>query len=69
LVDEDYGDGPNAEEDGDNGRIAIPQTTLKFSKSDNFLLCRTVDSLAPPQNYGKELYKQTLNRILTFTPL
>ena len=71
-VDEDYGvdpNGPNAVEDEDDGCIAIPQTTLKFSESDASLLRQNVDPLAPSQNYGLELYEQTLNVILTFTPL
>jgi len=59
LVDEEYGvdpNGPNAVDDEDGG-ITIPQTTLKFSELDLSLLRRTVDPLAPTQNYALELYK------------
>ena len=71
AIDEDYGidpDGPTAADEDQNG-IVIPQTTLKFSDADNILLSQSVDPLGPSQDFGIDLYEQTVALITTFTPL
>lgn len=73
TIDEDYGidpDGPTAPDlDEDQNGIIIPQTTLKFSDADTALLHQSVDPLAPSQDFGIDLYEQTVALITTFTPL
>ena len=46
--------------------VELPQSNIHFSDRDMALLRQTVDPLFLSDNYGIELYEQTLQLILTF---
>ena len=71
-IDNNYGidpDGPVSVDDTEDDVITIPQTTLKFSEADYSFLQQNIDPNGPTDNYGIDLYEQTLSLISTFTPL
>ena len=71
VVNETYGVDPDEPipVDDDDGHIVIPQTPLKFRSTDLTILHQQVNPLGSTSNYGIDLYEETLNLILTFTPL
>ncbi len=70
-VDNDYGTDPDgpipAEEDG-NG-VSVPQTTLTFTDTDMVILQQNIDPCGATENYGLDLYEQTLQYITSLTPV
>ena len=67
-VDTDYGndpDGPVPVDEEDDNAITIPQTTLLFSDADYSLLQQRIDPNGQTDNYGIDLYEQTLILIST----
>jgi len=72
TINENYGidpEGPAPVDNDDGEGIVIPQTPLKFSSADLSTLNQQVDPLGSTNNYGIDLYEQTLRLIITFTPL
>ena len=71
-VRDDYGvdpDGPvPAHSDGALG-VCVPESKLKFTDIDVACLQRNVDAISPSENYGIDLYEQTLDFICTLTPI
>lgn len=68
-VDEEYGidpDGPIASQDGS---ISVPESTLNFSDSDVSALQQNINPYAPSENYGMDLFEQSLAFISTLTPV
>jgi len=66
-IDDLYGvdpDGPVSTEDTDSGGIEIPQSPLRFSDRDIQLLKQTIDPCTPSDNYGIDIYEQTLHFIM-----
>ena len=69
-VDDEYGidtEGPVPSHD-ENG-ITIPESSLKFLVSDIATLKHNIDPLAVSEDYGLDLYEQTLSFIMTLTPV
>ncbi len=58
-------DGPVVLSDG----ISIPRSSLKFSAADMALLERHIDPQGVTDNYGIDLYEQTLQYISHLTPI
>ena len=70
-VDDSYGidpDGPIPATVSEEG-IVIPQTTLRFSEDDMHVLQQHVDPFGVSDNYGIDLYEQTLHFISSFVPV
>ena len=68
-VDETYGidtDGPLSLSEGS---VSVPQSSLRFSDTDIHLLKQNIDPCGVSDNYGIDLYEQTLHFISSFTPL
>ncbi len=68
TVDERYGidlDGPVVLSDG----ISIPRSNLNFSAADMALLEQHIDPQGVTDNYGIDLYEQTLQYISHLTPI
>ena len=66
-VDESYGNDPDGPIPVSEG-VIIPQTTLRFSEDDMQLL-QHVDPCGVSDNYGIDLYEQTLHFIYSFVPI
>ena len=69
-VNEQYGidpDGPVPSHDEDCN-VTIPGISLKFSDSDMLLLKQTIDPCTTSENYGLDLYEQTLSFISMLNP-
>lgn len=47
----------------DSSGIEIPESTISFSDRDIYFLKQTIDPCAPSDNYGIDLYEQTLQFI------
>ena len=63
AVDNSYGidsDGPIPSEEGG---VEIPQSSLHFSDSDLASVRQTIDPEGPSDNYGMDIYEQTLEFI------
>ena len=70
-VDEDYGtdpDGPIPAEEEETG-VSVPQTSLTFSDSGMAILQQNIDPFDATENYGMDLYEQTLQYITSLTPV
>ena len=48
--------------------VTIPGISLKFSDSNMLLLKQTIDPCTTSENYGLDLYEQTLSFISTLNP-
>lgn len=71
-VDESYGidpQGPVSVASDDRSGIEIPQNTLRFSERDIYVIKQTIDSCAPSDNYGIDLYEQTLQYIINLNTI
>ena len=64
-VNESYGIDPQGPVSvaSDRSGVEIPQNTLHFSERDIYMLKQTVDPCAASDNYGIDLYEQTLEYI------
>lgn len=64
-IDESYGIDPQGPISvaSDRSGIEIPQSTLHFSERDIYMLKQTIDPCAASDNYGIDLYEQTLQYI------
>lgn len=70
-VDADYGidpDGPVPFGGEENG-VIVPDTSLRFSDGDLETLHHNIDPCSTSENYGMDLYEQTLQYITTLTPI
>ena len=70
-VDSDYGtdpDGPIPAEEEETG-VSVPQTNLKFNDTDMAILQQNIDPCDATDNYGLDLYEQTLQYITSLTPI
>lgn len=66
-VDEFYGidpDGPIPVDD--NSHIEVPQTPIHFQERHMHIIRETINPCAPSDNFGIDLYEQTLAIILNF---
>ena len=68
-VDETYGIDPDGPLPLSEGGISVPRSSLRFSDTDLHLLKLNIDPCGPSDNYGIDLYEQTLYFISSFTPL
>lgn len=71
-VDLDYGidsDGPLPVGSDDMERVSVPQTTLRFSNADMTIIHQNIDPCGYSENFGIDLYEQTVNLISTLNPL
>lgn len=68
-VDESYGIDPDGPIPVSEEGIIIPQTTLRFSEGDMQLLQQHVHPCGVSDNYGIDLYEQTLHFISSFVPI
>lgn len=69
-VDEAYGVDPDSPVPiGGQNNVIVPQSTLRFSDSDKLLLTQTVNPCAPSDDYGIDLYEQTLQIIRSFNTI
>ena len=73
-VDSDYGidpDGPLpvSDDDRDVEGVSVPETSLRFSDSDMTIIKQTIDPSGYSDNYGIDLYEQTVSFISTLNPL
>ena len=69
-IDDHYGvdtDGTHLETD-DQNEVVVPENTIKFSDEDVRALKAAVNPLGPSDNYGIDIYEQTLQYISTLTP-
>ena len=64
----DYGTGPIPAEVEETG-VSIPQTALTFTDTDMAILQQNIDPCGATENYGMDLYEQTLQYITSLTPL
>ena len=67
-VDPDYGidpDGPPPVSDDDVEGVSVPETSLRLSDADMTITRQNVDPFGHSDNYGVDLYEQTVAFIST----
>ena len=72
TVDEEYGidpEGPLSYQGEVDSNVFVPSLSLKFPNTDIVTLKQTINPLSVSENFGMDLYEQTLNFISTLTPL
>lgn len=62
-VDTSYGVDEEGPESLDEGTVTIPEVNIHLSSADYQQLCRSVDPLSPSENYGMDLYEQSIEFI------
>ena len=67
--DDTYGIDPDGPIPISQESISVPQSTLRFSDADMQLLKHRIDPLGVSDNYGIDLYEQTLDFISTLIPI
>lgn len=71
-VDDNYGtdpDGPIPAEEEETG-VSVPQTSLTFTDTNMAILQQNIDPFGATENYGMDLYEQTLQyNITSLTPV
>lgn len=66
-IDENYGydeEGPAPSRE--ESRVQVPQSSVRFSENDMNILRQTVDPTGPSNDYGIDMYEQTLSCISLF---
>jgi len=67
VVDENYGVDPDIVSTADdNLGVIVAESTVKFSDANKQALRSTIDPLGVTDNYGIDIYEQTLQLISTF---
>ena len=66
-VDENYGVDPDGPIANDDNQIDVPQTSIHFSERRMEIIRETVDPCGFSDNFGIDLYEQTLGIVLSFT--
>jgi hypothetical protein len=69
VVDENYGIDPDTTASSAHDSVIIPENSIKFSDTDIQTLKVSVNPLGISDNYGIDLYEQTLQIISTFNQI
>ena len=69
AVDSNYGIDPGTVATPDTGSVVVPENPIKFSDTDIQALKLAVNPLGVSENFGIDLYEQTLQIISTFNQI
>ena len=58
-----------SDDDSDAEGVSVPETSPRFSDSDMTVINWTIDPCGHSDDYGIDLYKQTVSFISTLNPL
>ena len=58
-----------SDDDSDAEGVSVPETSLRFSDSDMTVIKQTIDPCGHSDDYGIDLYEQTVSFISTLNPL
>ena len=62
-VDENYGVDPDSYITENEDNVVVPENRIRFSDADVAALRQSIDPLGVSENYGIDLYEQTLLHI------